>query len=211
MIAALGNLDVRGMTWSRQHAGRGFVVQIVGQVGDGAVPALARETSLLRAGIAFGARLQNPEGRINRPRGRDSSGCEYSFQLSRSHDRIHFRDVLTDIITKTFYQAARDHQFPGPPRALVLRHFEDGVDRFLLGAGNERAGIDHDDVGVFSVRDQLGPGLLQKTHHHFAVHQVLGTAQAYKAHPGRARRRPCSALKRVLRGYRWGFRGHAIY
>ena len=30
MIAALGNLDVRSMAWSRQHAGCGFVVEIVG-------------------------------------------------------------------------------------------------------------------------------------------------------------------------------------
>ena len=62
---------------------------------------------------------------------------------------IHFWNILTNIVAESFHQATCDHQPPGAPRGLVLRHFQDRIDRFLLGAGDKRAGVDHDDVGVF--------------------------------------------------------------
>ena len=65
-------------------------------------------------------------------------------------------------------------------------HFQDRVDRFLLGAFDERAGIDDDDVGIFGARGQFGSGPRQQAHHDFAVHQVLGAAQADEAHLLRA-------------------------
>ena len=82
-------------------------------------------------------------------RRRDSGGRQNGFQFSRSNDRVHFRNVLLNIVAETLHQAAGDHQLPGAPGGLVLRHFQDGVDRLLLGAGDERAGVDHDHVGFF--------------------------------------------------------------
>ena len=38
---------------------------------------------------------------------------------------------------------------------LVLRHLEDGVDRFLLGLVDEGAGVDDEDVGVGGIAGEL--------------------------------------------------------
>ncbi len=93
------------------------------------------------------------DGRRRRYSGRRQNG----FQFSRSDHRVDFRNVLTNLVAETLHQAARDHQLPGAAVGLVLGHLQDGVDRFLLGAGDERAGVDHDHVGVFGAGDQLRP------------------------------------------------------
>ena len=46
MIAALRDLDVGGVSRRSQNARRGFVVEIVWQIGDCAVPTFARKTAL---------------------------------------------------------------------------------------------------------------------------------------------------------------------
>ena len=56
MIAAFGDLDVGGVARRGQQARRVLVVEIAGQLGGGAVPAVAGEASGLLAGIALGAR-----------------------------------------------------------------------------------------------------------------------------------------------------------
>src|SRR2546428_7736363 len=61
MIAALSDFDVRGVSGCSQHARRGFVVKIIGEVGNRAVPVLAGEAPLSRSKIAFRSRLQNLE------------------------------------------------------------------------------------------------------------------------------------------------------
>ena len=70
------------------------------------------------------------------------------------------------------------------PAGLVLRHFEDGVDGLLLGFIDKGAGVHHQDVGGFGVGGDGGSGLGEKTHHHFAIDQVFGAAQADKSDPG---------------------------
>jgi hypothetical protein len=59
----------------------------------------------------------------------------------------------------------------------VLRHFEDGVDRFLLRVVDEGAGVDDDDVGVGGVRRDLVPSLLGVAQHDFAIDEILGTTE----------------------------------
>ena len=44
--------------------------------------------------------------------------------------------------------------------------------------------------------DQLGPGLRQHAHHHLAVHEVLGAAQAYKTNLGGGHRLAVSVVAR---------------
>src|SRR5260370_32060435 len=53
MIASFGNLDIRQMPGRSQHTRRGFVVEIIGQIGDGAIPLVAREASSSLAGVAL--------------------------------------------------------------------------------------------------------------------------------------------------------------
>ena len=109
-------------------------------------------------------------------------GCrENSFQFARANHRVNFRNVLLNLVAETFDQAARNHQFLGAAGGLVLGHLQDGVYRFLLGAGDKRAGVDHDHVGFFGAGDQCRPGLGEHAHHDLAIHEVFGAPQAYKA------------------------------
>ncbi len=63
----------------------------------------------------------------------------------------------------------------------MSRHLEDGVDRLLLGAVDEGAGVDDDDVGVFSAAGKFGSGAGKIAHHDFTIDKILGTAQADEA------------------------------
>ncbi len=100
----------------------------------------------------------------------------------------------------------------------MLRHLQNGVDRLLLGGVDERAGVDDDDVGVFGARGDLRSALREQAHHHLAVHQVLGTAQADKpnflgaaAYGSSSSMRGIGAFWDVQQGYRIVFRVHGIF
>ena len=114
-------------------------------------------------------------------RWRDSRRRQNLFQFTRAHDRVHFRNILANVVAKAFDQASGDDQFAGAAIGLVARHLQNGVHGFLLRAGDERTGVDHDDIGIFGARNQLGSGLRQHAHHDFAIHQILGAAQADEA------------------------------
>src|SRR5438046_197392 len=57
MVAALGNLEIRGAGLCRQQTWRVFVVKIVGKRCDCAIPRLAREPPIGSPGIALGTRM----------------------------------------------------------------------------------------------------------------------------------------------------------
>ena len=61
-------------------------------------------------------------------------------------------------------------------------HLQDGVDRLLLGRIDERAGIHHDDVGIFGAGGDLRAVVRQQAHHDFGVDQVFGASEGDKAH-----------------------------
>ena len=60
-------------------------------------------------------------------------------------------------------------------------HFQDRIHGLLLRAVDERAGIDHDHVRIFSAASQLGSGTGQHSHHHFTVDKIFWAAQADEA------------------------------
>src|SRR5437660_12481265 len=62
MIAAFGDFDIGRGSRRGQHAGRMVVVKVVGQVGDGAVPGIAREAPLCAAMVPLGPRGQYVRG-----------------------------------------------------------------------------------------------------------------------------------------------------
>ena len=64
--------------------------------------------------------------------------------------------------------------------ALLLRHLEDRVDRFLLRAVDERAGVHDEHVSVLGVGRDLVSRLLGEAQHHLAVDEVLGAAERDK-------------------------------
>ena len=77
-----------------------------------------------------------------------SGSGENFLQFAGADDRVHFRNVLADLVVKTLDQATGDHQSLRLAAGFVAGHFEDRIDRFLLRAADKRAGIHHDDVGV---------------------------------------------------------------
>ena len=142
------------------------------------------------AGIAFGTGRQNHERGIALCGGRRwcQSGCgENLFQFAGSNDGVDFRNVLLDLVAEAFDQASGDDEFFRVAAGFVGSHLEDGVDRFLLRAFDEGAGVDDDDVSVFRAASQFGSGARQQAHHDFAVDQVLGAAEADEADFLRAR------------------------
>src|SRR5207244_6342457 len=96
MIAALSNLDVGGIPGRSQHARRGFVVKIIGEVGNRAVPVLAGEAPLSRSKIAFRSRLQNLERRVIPSNVLNSRCGKNVFQLAGSNYSIYLRNVLAN-------------------------------------------------------------------------------------------------------------------
>jgi len=81
-------------------------------------------------------------------------------------------------------QAAGHDEPAQPPPAAQLRHLQDGVDRLLAGALDERAGVDHRDVGVL---DPLGEGVAgagQGAQHQLPVEAVLRAAERAEVHGG---------------------------
>ena len=134
-------------------------------------------------------------------RGRDSGGGEDLLQLAGADHGVNFRNVLLDFVAIALDQASGDDQLLRFAGDLVLRHFEDRVHRLLLGGVDERAGVDHDDVGVFGAGGDLGAALREQAHHDFAVHQVLGTTEADEANFLGCNRRD-GLIGRGQQGYR---------
>src|SRR5277367_4727498 len=130
--------------------------------------------------------IQNPEWRrlLDLPRRVEPRRSQDLLQLARPHYRIDFWNVLPDLVPVALHQAPGHDQPPRPAarpvRSLMLRHFEDSIDRLLFGRIDKRAGIDDQDFGRLDVRGHLGARAVKKSHHHLAVDEVLRTAQRHK-------------------------------
>ena len=147
---------------------------------------LARKTSSGFAGIAFGGRdvrMRNGESSLRRP-GVDA--------ISRSGLKMFSSSPVptTASTSGMFFRISlrkRSTRQPATTKLLraafgfVLRHLQDGVYRFLLGRVDERAGVYHDDVGIFGAGREFGTGVSEHTHHDLAVDEVLGATEADKA------------------------------
>jgi hypothetical protein len=84
-------------------------------------------------------------------------------------------------------EASGDDQATGFAAGFVAGHFEDGIDGFLLGAGDEGAGIDDNDIGGIGVGSEFGSGLGEHTHHDLAIDEVFGATEAHESYLGRGR------------------------
>ncbi len=139
------------------------------------------------AGIAFGARGQNHERGIistvaGLRRGRQTGRGQNVFQFAGTNHCVDFGNVFANLVAETLDQTSGNDQLFRLAAGFVGSHFEDRVDGFLLRAFDERAGIDHDDVGVFGAAGQFGSGPRQQAHHDFTIDKVLGTAETDEAY-----------------------------
>ena len=153
MIAAFGDLDVRGMLRRRENARREIVIQIRRQA----------------AALAAPARNSPSDGRQN------------SFDFACSDDRVHFRNLLANLVAVALDQASGDDQFFRAAEFLVLGHLQDRVDRFFLRGRDEAAGVDDQDVGFVGARREFVAVARENAHHHLAIDEVLRASQADKS------------------------------
>ena len=126
MVATLGNFQIGGIARGGEHARGEFMVQV----------RLRGRARGVRSGL-FCASLQ------------------HAFQLIRADHVIDFRDLLLNLLPVALHQASGHHQFLGGAEFLVLGHFQNGVDGFLLGGFDEGASIDDDDVSLVGARRKL--------------------------------------------------------
>ena len=87
----------------------------------------------------------------------ETCGFENRFELAGADDGVDFRNVFLDFVAIALDEAAGDDELFGAAVGLVARHFEDGVDRLLLGGVDEGAGVDDEDFGVFGVAVRRAP------------------------------------------------------
>ena len=91
--------------------------------------------------------------------------------------RVDLGDLLLQLVAVPLGEAAGDDQPRAVAVALVLRHLEDRVDRFLLGRVDERARVDDEHLGVAGVGGDLVPRVAREAEHHLAVDEVLRAAE----------------------------------
>ena len=153
MVAALGDLEIGGIRRGREHAGGEFGVKV-------------RVKRMVRgAPVRWGF-----------------TSLEDVFELARADHKVNFGDLSQNVLAEAFHEASGDHELLRRAQLLVFRHLQDGVNRLALGRLDEAARVDNDDVGVSGARRQLVAPAGQDAEHHFAVHQVLGTAQTHHSH-----------------------------
>ena len=105
------------------------------------------------------------------------NGFNDALDFAGADDGIDFRHLLKDLIAKTLDKTAGDDQFFGGAEFLVLGHFQDGVDGFLLRGFDKAASVDDQDFGIVGARGQLIALAREKAHHHLAVDEVLGASE----------------------------------
>ena len=205
MVAALGDFDVGRGFGGGEEARGGFVVEVGGQQMGCALPVVAAEAALAFAVIAFaagGAFVRAGEGLLagagfccgavedgeERWWGwfsGEAGGFEYRLELAGADYGVDFRDALADLVAVALDEAAGDDEFSCRAGGLVAGHFEDGVDRLLLGRVDKAARVDDEDLGLFGMGGEPRAGSVEHAHHHLGVDEVFGAAQRNKAHGGR--------------------------
>ena len=137
MIAAFGDLDIGGVFRRCQQTRRVLVVEIVGQIGDGAIPFVAGETSGFFTRRAFwsigytglellactGGVEDHERRRVIGLLGLNAAGGKDGFQFAGADDGIDFRNVLLDLVAIALHEASGDDQLLGPSRRPCERPF----------------------------------------------------------------------------------------
>ena len=86
--------------------------------------------------------------RVSGGRGRAAEGPDDVGHLAGAEHSVDLRNLGPQLLAVPLGQAAGDDERPAASVLLVLRHLEDGVERLLLGGVDERAGVDHEHVGL---------------------------------------------------------------
>src|ERR1043166_100914 len=152
-VATFRNLNERVMTWCCQHAWSRFVIEI-------GCALISQRNYRQRSRVRFWiADLQN------------------IVDLTGADEGVNLRHLSFQFIAISLNQTTGNNQPPGLSFCFQARCFENCFNRFLLGRLNKTTCVNHNGIGLLSVRRDLIAFLLQLSHHHFAVYQILGTTQ----------------------------------
>ena len=106
-------------------------------------------------------------------------GVEHALILLRAGDRQHAGIGRLDLLGLGAHAAGDDDL------AVFGHGLADGAERFLLGAVEEAAGVDDDEVGAVMLARQLIAFGAQPRDDALGIHQRLGASQGNKADFGR--------------------------
>ena len=183
VVAALGDFDV-GRCARRREKPRGlFVIEICGQGRRCTGPGVAAEAACAFAAVAFWSgggrssgscacrpaipcrawlsawalREDGEERGRSGGSGREPRGFQNRFELAGADHGVDFRNVLHDLVAVALHQAAGNDELFGAALSFVAGHFENGVDRLLLGGVDEGAGVDDENLGIFRAAVRRAP------------------------------------------------------
>jgi len=175
-----------------------FVVKVRGEEVSCALPFVTAETALALAVVAFGAEFSfvgagegflagadfagAGGGEDVEERGRDGGGAgdaggfEDGLEFASPDDSVDLGNAFADLVAVPFDEAAGNDELLRVALGFEAGHLEDGVDGFLLGGVDERAGVDDDNFGVFGLGGQARAAAIEEAHHDLGVDQVFGAA-----------------------------------
>ncbi|MGY4418851.1 hypothetical protein ACVWY2_001276 [Bradyrhizobium sp. JR6.1] len=142
---------------------------------------LLQPSDILQIGVVARCQLDalrrhQVEVRIMRRRQRAVHGVQHALILLRSRDRQHAGIGALDLLRLGAHAAGDDD-------LAVLGHgLADRRERFLLGAVEEAAGVDDDDVGAVMLARQFIAFRAQPGDDALGIDQRLGAPQGHKAH-----------------------------
>ena len=123
MVATLGDFDISRIAGRGQDSRRAIVVEIVGQIGDSAVPGIALEAALFAAMIALGSgsaelRAKILNGLAVCGGAAIPAAARISLQLSGANYRVDLGNIPANLIAEPLDQTAGNHQALGRPPVL---------------------------------------------------------------------------------------------
>ena len=186
VVAALGDLHVgvvlrRGQDARRRRRRRG---RSAARVSATTASRCRAATCADRPSAAVAVerhRRRRPAAPGRRADGAVSMRADDRLDLAGAEHDVDLGDLGLQLVAIAFGQAAGHHQLLAAAVGLVLGQLEDRVDRFLLGPVDERAGVDHQHVGLGRVLGQLVAGALGEAQHHLGVDEVLRAAERDEA------------------------------
>ena len=137
-------------------------------MGGGADDALATQREILLQAVAFEVVLAVEQAGHDGVNGLVGGTADHG---------VHFGDLLLDLAAVALGQAAGDDDLQIGVLLLVGAGFEDVFDGLGLGALDEAAGVDQNDVGLTQLGHSLVPGRQQDVDHAVQIDLVLRAAK----------------------------------
>ena len=116
------------------------------------------------------------------PRLYGADGLDYRAEAPAAEHAVDLGELGEDLLAVALRQAARDDDLLEPSLFFKLGELEDVLYRLALGALDEGAGIDDDDIDVREVAGYLVARFVEQPEHLLAVDGVLRAAERYHAY-----------------------------